>query len=259
MNRRQAETGNGGETGKGGSGSPVSATEEQVVNTTNQEETAPNSTTESSVTAQESGNERENREAFPNNQAACGFKMEKPKMSRFSGDVRDYVIFRADFKHAVDSRYSKRDAISLLRTTLSGRPLELVRGIGSEYDAAWEHLDSLYGDPWFFADTVTHDISKFKPLREDENGRFCDFVQLVRKSYNTLKEVNRPFDMDNNHMIAIIEQKMHMSDRIVWARHLESTGKEATLENLITWMTTEMKTRMRATAPVRNSRNPDFR
>ena len=64
--------------------------------------------------------------------ATCGFKMEKPKMSRFSGDVRDYVIFRADFRHAVDSRFSKRDAISLLRTSLSGRPLELIKGIGSD-------------------------------------------------------------------------------------------------------------------------------
>lgn len=48
----------------------------------------------------------------------CGFKMEK--MPRFAGDVRDYAIFRSDFKHTVDSRYSKRDAISLLRTSLQG-------------------------------------------------------------------------------------------------------------------------------------------
>ena len=52
--------------------------------------------------------------------AACGFEVEKPKMPRFSGDVRDYVIFRADFRHVVDSRFSKKDAISLLRTSLSG-------------------------------------------------------------------------------------------------------------------------------------------
>ena len=32
-----------------------------------------------------------------------------------SGDVKEYVIFRADFKHTIESRYSKRDAITLLR------------------------------------------------------------------------------------------------------------------------------------------------
>ena len=157
--------------------------------------------------------------------ATCGFKMEKPKMPRFSGDVRDYIIFRADFRHAVDSRFSKRDAISLLQTSLSGRPLELKKGIGSDYDAALEHLDAIYGDPRFIADTVTHDISKFKPLREDEDSRFCDLAQLVRRSYNTLKEVNRQFDMDNNHMIAIIEQKLHVNHRKIWSRYLETSQK----------------------------------
>ena len=86
---------------------------------------------------------------------SCDFKMEKPKMPRFAGDVRDYAIFRSDFKHAVDSRYSKRDGISLLRTSLQGRPLNLIKGIGTDYDAAWSYLDSVYGDPRFVADTIT--------------------------------------------------------------------------------------------------------
>ena len=49
------------------------------------------------------------------NSAVCGFKMEKPKMPKFTGDVREYAIFRVDFKHAIKSRYSKRDSITFLR------------------------------------------------------------------------------------------------------------------------------------------------
>lgn len=74
---------------------------------------------------------------------ACGFKMEKPKMPKFTGDVRDYAIFRADFKHAIESKYSKRDAITFLRTCLQDKPLELIKGIGSDYKAAWDYLDSI--------------------------------------------------------------------------------------------------------------------
>ena len=48
--------------------------------------------------------------------APCGFKMEKSKMP----DVRGYAIFRTDFRHAIDTQYRKRDAISLLRTSLQG-------------------------------------------------------------------------------------------------------------------------------------------
>ena len=187
---------------------------------------------------------------------SCGFKMEKPKTPRFAGDVRDYAIFRSDFKHAVDSRYSKRDGISLLRTSLQGRPLDLIKSIGTDYDAAWSYLDSVYGDPRFVADTITQDITKFRPLRDGEDARFCDLVHLVLRSFITLKEVGRPHDMDNNHMLAFIEQRMCTDDRKVWARHLENSGKEATLAQLIAWMNTEMKSRMRATAALRSTGPP---
>ena len=181
------------------------------------------------------------------------FRIEKPKMPKFAGDVREFGTFRADFKHLVETRYSKRDAITILRSTLQGKPLEMIKGIGQDYDAAWEYLDSVYGDPRFVADIITQDISKFKPIKDGEDARFCDLVHLVKRSFNTLKEVGRENDMNNNHMLAIIEQKMFSDDRKVWLRYLESTKSEATLETLIVWMTSEMKSRMRATASVRNS------
>ena len=118
-------------------------------------------------------------------------------MPQFSGDVREYITFRSDFRHIVESRYGKRDAVALLRTSLNGKPLELIRGIGKDYDTAWDYLDSIYGDPRYVA--VTQDLTRFRPLREGEDARFCELVHLVRRSFNTLKEVGRPHDMDNNH------------------------------------------------------------
>ena len=43
--------------------------------------------------------------------------------------------------------------------------------------------------------------------------------------------------MNNNHMLAIIEQEMFSDDRKVWSRFLGSTKSEATLEMLISRMT----------------------
>ncbi len=186
---------------------------------------------------------------------ACGFRMEKPKMPKFTGDVREYAIFRADFKYAIEARYSKRDAMTFLRTCLDNKPLELIKGIGSDYDAAWEYLDSVYGDPRYVSDTITQDIAKFKPLREGEDARFCELVHLVRRCYNTLKEVGLPSDMDNSHMLSVIEQKMCVDDRKVWSRDLQKDNKQASLKGLIDWMSMEMKSRMRATAPVRTTGN----
>ena len=66
----------------------------------------------------------------------CGFKMEKPKMPKFAGDVREYAIFRSDFKRTIGSKYGKRDTITFLRSCLQDKPLALIKGIGSDYDAA---------------------------------------------------------------------------------------------------------------------------
>ena len=115
-----------------------------------------------------------------NQSGACTFKLEKPKLPIFTGDVRDYAIFRSDFKHAIEAKYPKRDAITLLRTCLRDKPLELIKGIGTDYDAAWEYLDSIYGD----SDTVTQDIVKFKALQEGEEARFCDLVHLVKRCWS---------------------------------------------------------------------------
>ena len=94
---------------------------------------------------------------MPNNSISTGLILLAPT-------VREYVILRADFKHAIESRYAKRDTITLLRTCLTDKPLDLIRGIGSDYEAALEYLDSIYGDSWVVADTVTQDIVKFEPL-----------------------------------------------------------------------------------------------
>jgi hypothetical protein len=179
--------------------------------------------------------------------------MEKPKMPRFSGDVREYSIFRDDFKHAIESRYSKRDAMTYLRACLQGKPLELIKGIGNDYDGAWQYLESIYGDPRYVSDQVTQDLSKFRPLKEGEDSRFCELVHLVKRSFNTLKGVGRPYDMNNNHVLSLIEQKMCVEDRKIWSREVEKEKSLANLQGLMSWMETDMKSRMRATAPLRSA------
>nr|XP_054771658.1 uncharacterized protein LOC129279581 [Lytechinus pictus] len=184
--------------------------------------------------------------------ARCSFKVEKPKLPKFAGDVRDYEIFRSDFVHMVDSRYGKRDAMTILRSCLVGRAHDLIQGIGQDYDAAWDLLDSMYGDARIVADTIINDLSKFKPLKENEDNKFCEFVNLVRRSYNILKLVGKKGDMDNSHMLATIERKLCAVDRKNWFRYQESEKQAASFETLLTWLNLEMKARMRASAPLRS-------
>ena len=91
--------------------------------------------------------------------------------------------------------------IAFLRTCLQGKPLDLINETGTDYDATWEYLDSIYEDPRFVSDIITQDGVKFCALQNGEDTRFCDPVHLVKRCYNTLKEVGVPSDIDKSHAI----------------------------------------------------------
>ncbi|KAJ8019123.1 hypothetical protein HOLleu_42503 [Holothuria leucospilota] len=150
-------------------------------------------------------------------------RIEKPKLPIFTGDVREYRTFKDDFRHMIDQLYEPRDAVSILRTSLTGRPLEMLRGIGTDYNACWEYLDMTYGNPRVISDAVTQDITKFRPLKEGEDARFSELAHL-----------------------------MTPGDRKVWTRHLQQS-EEASLKDVLNFVTDEMKGRMRATASVRST------
>eukprot|EP00057_Strongylocentrotus_purpuratus_P011425 XP_011665899.1 PREDICTED: uncharacterized protein LOC105439066 [Strongylocentrotus purpuratus] len=185
------------------------------------------------------------------NTTACHVQIEKPKLPRFSGDIREYQTFKSDFKHLIESRYAERDCITILRTSLQGKALEVIQGIGTDYNAASEQLDVIYGDQRNVADGVIYDITKFKNLKDGDDKGFIELAGLVRRSYNTLKEINKEEDMNNSHMLSLIERKLTNEDRKIWLRQ----QKSPTFKCLMEWLSQELQTRIRATASIREGRS----
>ena len=179
-------------------------------------------------------------------------KHEKPKLPNFNGDVRKYFIFKDDFKHAVESRYTERDAITILRSCLGTEPAKLVEGICNDLKIVWRYLDQAYGDPRVVSDVITSDLEKFRPIQPGEDQRFCELVNLVRRSYNILKEIRRPQDIDNTHVISLIERKLTREDQRIWARSL-NTSTEPSMATLLEWLEYEMCARKRSGAGIRKS------
>ena len=79
----------------------------------------------------------------------------------------------------------KRHAITLSKTCLVGKPLQLIPGSGNDFEAECTCSDSIYGDSRFVADAYTGDISSFRPLREGNDKGFCDFVHLMKRNYKS--------------------------------------------------------------------------
>ena len=88
-------------------------------------------------------------------------------------------------------------------------------------------------------------MERFKPIQLGEGHRFCDLVNLVRRLFNILKEVKRPQDIDNTHVISLIERKLTRDDLKIWTRHINSQKLDPSMHNLISWMENEMTARLR--------------
>ena len=56
-----------------------------------------------------------------------------------------------------------------------------------------------------------------------------------------MKEVGTQNDLNNSHMLAVIEKKMCAEDVKVWSREIEQAGGVATLEGLLKWMSVPVK------------------
>ncbi|XP_014672985.1 PREDICTED: uncharacterized protein LOC106813368, partial [Priapulus caudatus] len=97
------------------------------------------------------------------------------------------------------------------------------------------------------------DVREYWTFREDFKHMVDPLYDPRVGCHNILKQVGKESDLNNNHMLAIIEMKLTADDRKVYARHLQQKKEEASLQGLLSFLTEEMKARMRATAPVRNN------
>ena len=90
---------NHGETGQNENETVENGTETPATNFNNTAATA-SLTNQNVIISGVGSNSQSSNEAHNHGHPPCGFKMEKPKIHRFNGDVRGYAISRADLKHA---------------------------------------------------------------------------------------------------------------------------------------------------------------
>ena len=76
------------------------------------------------------------------------------------------------------------------------------------------------------------------------------YSSCLRRSYNILKEVKCPQDIDNTHVTSLIERKMTKDDMKIWARHIHSQKLEPSIKHLLKWMDEKMTGRLGSGATI---------
>ena len=91
----------------------------------------------------------------------------------------------------------------VLRLCLSSDPAAIVKSIDDDISEMWKRLDEKYGDPAKVAAVIIDGIRRTRFIREGEEKRFVEFVEIVEDSYRDLKRLSLESEITTTSSVSI--------------------------------------------------------
>ena len=157
-------------------------------------------------------------------QESCGIRMEKVKLPTFDGNLRNYARFKSDFQKQVQPNLSKDAAPYTLRSCLAKEPLNVVKSVDDDLEKMWERLDEKYADPAKITDVIINTIQNFKTIKENDNKKFIEFVNVIEDSYRDLVNLGLEKEITTTSSVSVIEKKLPPDIKREWAKLITSSS-----------------------------------
>lgn len=109
------------------------------------------------------------------------------------------------------------DASYVLRSCLGSDPATTVESIDDDISEMWKRLDEKYGDPTKVTHIIIDEIRRTRIIREGEEKRFVEFVEIVEDGYRDLKSLGLESEITTTSSVSIIEKKLPADIRRKWA------------------------------------------
>ena len=152
----------------------------------------------------------------------ANLRLEKIKMPR------EYPRFRKDFE--VQVMPSCSTAPYTLHSCLCEGQLEVVRGVDDDIEM-WRHVDEMYGDPAKITDVIINSIQRVKAIKEGEDKRFVEFVEIIESGYRDLLRLGLEKEITTTSSVSIIEKRLPADIRREWARLVSSDSSSVDKKN----------------------------
>ena len=137
------------------------------------------------------------------------FKMEKSKKPTFSGDIRGYARFKANFANFVaPTCKDEQHQVYVLKTDcLKGDARKLVENI-TELNAIWERLQDRYGDDVDIVNVIIKGVQQFTFGRSDHEKMLIKYVDEIERGIEDLTVINSRHQLANAITVNTIEEKL---------------------------------------------------
>ena len=148
---------------------------------------------------------------------SSNLQLEKIKLPRFEGEIRAYPQFKRDFEKQIIPHLQSDNVSYVLRSCLGSDPAAIVKSIDDDISEMWKRLDEKYGDPAKVADVIIDGIRRTRFIREGEEKRFVEFVEIIEDGYRDLKRLGLESEITTTSSVSIIEKKLPADIRRKWA------------------------------------------
>ena len=156
---------------------------------------------------------KESKQAIKGN--TTNLSLEKIKLPTFYGEIRDYPQFKRDFQRHVEPTLDRGDVSYVFRSCLGKEPYETEKSVDDDINEMWKRLDDKYGDP---VNVIIDSIRRTKIIREGEDKRLVEFVNVLEDGYRGLKRLGLEADITTASSVSITELKLPMDIRREWAK-----------------------------------------
>ena len=119
------------------------------------------------------------------------------------------IRFKNDFKMQVVP--SVKDSASqsyVLKSCLSGDPLDIVKSVNDDINEMWTRLDDRYGKSRKLADAIMSDIKRLTAVTEGDDKRMVELVNVIENGYRELQIAGMGSEMSNTVFMSWIEEKL---------------------------------------------------
>ena len=94
-----------------------------------------------------------------------------------------------------------------MHSCLCEGPLAVVRGVDDDTEMC-RRLDETYGDPAKITDVIINSIQRVKAIKEGEDKRFVEFVEVIESGYRDLLRLGLEKEITTTSFVSIIEKRL---------------------------------------------------
>lgn len=163
----------------------------------------------SGINGVDTGSHSGRSSAASSGQSGQVLKTKKMDFPKFSGQIRNYLTFKRDFKDLVEQsgEFNAAQMSQVLRLEcLKDAPRTLVSNV-YDYDELWQRLDDAYLDKQQVVDQVTHELMNTKVAGKGDYEGFIKFVDQVERAHFDLSAMGKTHVMNHPMTTALILER----------------------------------------------------